>query len=90
VKNLALPFGKTVTLLTTIAQAPSSLTLLKVTEELGVGVSNVPRRPITTFPKICGICVDLPHPRPNLLVAFRTSGMLPDKLSDSPSNKFVG
>jgi hypothetical protein len=58
VQNLALPFGKTVALLTTIAQDPSSLTLLRVTKERGVGVSNVAPMPITTLAKnICEICV---------------------------------
>jgi hypothetical protein len=83
VKNLALPTGKTVAVLTTIVQHPSSLTLLRVTEKRGVGVSNVARRPITALPKIC---VELLHPLPNLLVALRTGEMLPDKLTESLPN----
>ncbi len=59
VRNLAPPFDKTIAVPTTIAQDPSSLTLLRVTEGRGVGVSNTARRLITTFPKIGAICVDL-------------------------------
>ncbi len=41
VRNLAPPFGKTIAVLATIAQDPSSLTFLRVTGECGMGVSNI-------------------------------------------------
>ncbi len=63
VRNLAPSFGKTTAGPTTIAQDPSSLTLLRVTEGRGAGVSNIARRLITTLPKIGTICVDLRHLR---------------------------
>ncbi len=57
VRNLASLFGKTIAVLATIAQDPSSLTLLRGTGECGVGMSNIAHGLLTTPPKISEICV---------------------------------
>ena len=62
VRNLAPPSGETIAVPATIAQDPSSLTLLRMTGERSVGMSNAAHRLLTTLPKIseiCGVCVRL-------------------------------